>query len=67
MNCGAPNRASSFRAYGASLMASALPWEAVGTEPTDGSPTGRRDAMETAVTVLALVLLLMVIDRMRRL
>jgi hypothetical protein len=47
-------------------MASTLLREAVGTEPTDGSPTGRRDAMEAAVTVLALVLLLLVVDRMQR-
>jgi hypothetical protein len=47
-------------------MASTSFREAVGTEPTDGSPTGRRDAMATAVTVLALVLLLMVVDQMQR-
>lgn len=40
--------------------------EAVGTEPTDGSPTGRRYAMQAVATMLTLVLLLMVIDRMRR-
>jgi hypothetical protein len=38
---------------------------AVGTEPTGGSPTGKEVAMETAVTMLALAILLMVIDRRR--
>jgi hypothetical protein len=47
-------------------MASTSFLEAVGTEPTDGSLTGRRDSMEAVATMLTLVLLLMVIDRIRR-
>jgi len=38
---------------------------AVGTEPNGGSLTGREVAMETAVTMLALAILLMVLDRRR--
>jgi len=40
---------------------------AVGTEPTDGSPTGKEVAVEAAIAfTLTLVLLLTVVDRMRQ-
>jgi hypothetical protein len=38
---------------------------AVGTEPNGGSPTGRRHVIAATAFMLALVLLLTVIDRMR--
>lgn len=40
---------------------------AAGTEPNGGSPVGKEESMNASIALmLALVLLLMVIDRMRR-
>lgn len=39
---------------------------AVGTEPTGGSPTGKEEDMEAALTMLALAILLMAIGRWRQ-